>query len=143
FFDWIDAEPRGSVEVESWLRGRPELRPLVVDDADGNTYLNAAGNLLYAAAREQLAQGPRVAWPPPSPLPPTDKNGLSSVEHHRPRGWERFVQRLCEIDCVQRLRYDKAAVGGPPVKMLDESGTIATDKAQTELVAAYIRDHLR
>jgi putative CRISPR-associated protein (TIGR02619 family) len=161
FFDWIDAEPRGSVEVESWLRGRPELRPLVVDDADGNTYLNAAGNLLYAAAREQLAQGPRVSWPAPSPLPPADKNGLAGVEHHRPRGWEQFVRRLCEIDCVQRLRYDEAAFGGPAVKVLDDHGTIAVrfgsadlalpllltttarDRAQTELVAAYLRDHLR
>lgn len=160
FFDWVDAEPRPSLEVEGWLRGRPELRPLVMDDADGHTYLNAAGDLLYAAAREQLAQGPRVAWPPPSPLPPSEKNGLSAVEHHRPRGWEPFVRRLCEIDCVQRLRYDEAAFGGPPVKVLDDSGTIAVrfgpadtvlplviattaaGQPQTDLVAAYIRDRL-
>jgi hypothetical protein len=30
------------------LRGRPELRPLVMDDAGGHTYLNAAGDLLIA-----------------------------------------------------------------------------------------------
>src|SRR5262245_57113757 len=52
FFDWIDAEPRPSQEVEGWLRGRPELRPLVEDDPDGHTYLNAAGDLLFQAARE-------------------------------------------------------------------------------------------
>ncbi|MEJ5276604.1 MAG: putative CRISPR-associated protein, partial [Thermogemmata sp.] len=41
FFDWIEQEPRASTEVESWLRSRPELRPLVEDDPDGHTYLSA------------------------------------------------------------------------------------------------------
>jgi hypothetical protein len=91
-------------------------------------------------------------------LPPSEKNGVSAIEHHRPKGWERLVNRLCEIDCVRRVAYDEAAHGGPAVKVLDaKSGTLAvrygsTDLAlplrvettassedQIELVAEYIR----
>jgi putative CRISPR-associated protein (TIGR02619 family) len=158
FFDWIDAEPRRSSDVETWLRGRPELRPLVEDDADGHTYLNAAGDLLFQAARERLTHQPGASWPAPVARPPDDKNGLSSVEHHRPRGWEAFVHRLCCIDCVSRVSYDDAACRGAAVKVLDAaSGTLAVrfgsgdstlplrvetsarGEAQTELVADYLR----
>jgi putative CRISPR-associated protein (TIGR02619 family) len=158
FFEWIDSEPRSSGDVESWLRGRPELRSLIQDSTDGNTYLNVAGNLLFQAARETIAQGPRVQWPAPSPQPPADKDGLSVVEHHRPPGWKRFVQRLCSIDCVSRVAYDEAAHSGPTVRVLDaDAGAIAVrygsvdnslplrvittarGSAQCELVADYLR----
>jgi putative CRISPR-associated protein (TIGR02619 family) len=158
FFEWIDSELRSSVEVENWLKGRPELRPLVEDDPDGHTYLNAAGDLLFKAARQQLARGPRVTWPEASPLAPHEKNGLSGVEHHRPRGWERFVDRLCAIDCVSRVAFDAAVATGPSVKVLDAAegkigdryavgdqilplavSTTARGQAQTELVAGYLR----
>jgi putative CRISPR-associated protein (TIGR02619 family) len=158
FFEWIDGEPRASTEVEGWLRGRPELRPLVDDDPDGHIYLNAAGNLLFRVAREELALGPRAVWPPAVNQSPAEKNGLSGVEHHRPRGWERFVQRLCSIDCVAMIRHDEAAYGGPTVKVLDAARgvlairfgppenslglrveTTARGEAQTELVADYLR----
>jgi putative CRISPR-associated protein (TIGR02619 family) len=158
FFEWIDGEPRGSTEVEGWLRGRPELRPLVDDDADGHTYLNAAGNLLFRVAKEELALEPRAIWPPAASQTPAEKNKLSDIEHHRPRGWERFVQRLCSIDCVDMIRYDEAAHGGPSVKILDAAQgvlairfgppekclglrveTTARGAAQTELVADYLR----
>jgi len=39
FFRWIDDEPRRTVEVESWLKSRPELRSLVESGEDGYTYL--------------------------------------------------------------------------------------------------------
>jgi putative CRISPR-associated protein (TIGR02619 family) len=158
FFDWIDAEPRPSDEVESWLRGRPELRSLVQDDTDGHTYLNAAGDLLFKAAKERLADRPRATWPDADARPPEQKNGVSAVEHHRPRGWEAFVRRLCAIDCVRRVSYDEAAYGGPSAKVLAaEAGTLAvrfgtpdltlplrvetTAKGaeQCELVAEYLR----
>jgi putative CRISPR-associated protein (TIGR02619 family) len=158
FFEWIDAEPRASTEVEGWLRGRPDLRPLVDDDPDGHTYLNAAGNLLFRVAREELALGPRAVWPPAATRSPAEKNGLASVEHHRPRGWERFIQRLCAIDCVALIRHDEAAYGGAAVKVLDAARgvltvrfgppenslalrveTTARGEAQTELVADYLR----
>jgi hypothetical protein len=133
----------------------------VEDDADGNTYLNAAGNLLFTAARERLARGPRATWPDPVARPPAQKNGLSGVEHHRPRGWEKFVQRLCSIDCVSHVLYDSVAHGGPAVKVVDaDSGTLAVrfstadnslplrvettarGQTQTELVADYLRHRL-
>jgi putative CRISPR-associated protein (TIGR02619 family) len=158
FFDWIDAEPRPSQEVESWLHGRPALRPLIEDDPDGHTYLNAAGDLLYQAARARQGAGPRAAWPEPVARPPAEKNGVSAVAHHRPRGWERFVERLCSIDCVSRVSYDESAHGGPQVKVLDAPAgalgvrfgsvdaslplrveTTARGEAQSELVAEYLR----
>jgi putative CRISPR-associated protein (TIGR02619 family) len=158
FFEWIDTEPRSSVEAENRLKGCPELRPLVEDDEAGNAYLNAAGDLLFKAVREQLALGPRATWPEPAPLTPQEKNGLSGVVHQRPQGWEQFLRSLSAIDCVARVRYDKAAASGPQVKILDaEKGqigvryqrggqvlpliveTTARGQAQTELVADYLR----
>ncbi len=158
FFEWIDAEPRTSVEVEHWLQGRSELRPLVEDASDGHTYLNAAGNLLWQAARERLVLEAPVTWPPVSERAPREKNGLSGTPHHRPRGWEHIVQRLCEIDCVVWVRYGDAASGGPAVRVLDPRAgivalrytaggrelplvveTTARGQAQTELVANYLR----
>jgi putative CRISPR-associated protein (TIGR02619 family) len=158
FFDWIDAEPRASSDVESWLQGRPELRPLVDDDADGHTYLNVAGDFLFRVARERLALGPRALWPRAAQRAPAEKIGLSGVEHHRPRGWEKFVERLAAIDCVESIVYDAAAHTGPRARILDaatgkiavryESGdgalplavlTTARGEAQTALVADYFR----
>lgn len=147
-----------SGEVESWLKGRPELRSLVEDDADGHTLLTAAGDLLFKAARERLGTGPRATWPQADPRPPAEKNHVSSTEHHRPGGWERFVGRLCAIDCVTAVRYDAGAHGGPQVKIMDgahgvigvrvgDAGgefplrveTTARGEAQSELVASYLR----
>ncbi len=158
FFEWIEGDHRSSVEVENRLKGRPELRPLIQDDEDGHTYLNAAGDLLFRAAQQQLATKPRAVWPEASPLSPKEKYGLSGVEHHRPPGWERFVDRLCAIDCVTRVTYDAATKERPRVKILDAANgrigiryesagrtlplavsTTARGEAQTELVAAYLR----
>ncbi len=158
FFTWIDEEPRKSSEVESWLQARPELRTLVEDDGDGHTLLTAAGDLLFKAARERLSTGPRASWPQADPRPPVEKNHVSSTEHHRPVGWERFVVRLCAIDCVNAVRWDAGAHGGPPVKIMDAahgvigvrvgdaSGelplrveTTARGQAQSEIVASYLR----
>ena len=158
FFEWIKAEPRKSPEVESWLNARPELRPLVANveiDRKSYTDLSAAGELLFEAAKESR---PRALWPQPSPNSPEQKFGLSGVEHHRPRGWQGFVDRLCRIDCVSYVRYDANARGGTNVKIIDsEEGiigvccgptgedlplgvqTTARGNEQTELVAAHIR----
>jgi putative CRISPR-associated protein (TIGR02619 family) len=158
FFTWIDEEPRSSGDVESWLKGRPELRSLVEDDGGGNTMLTAAGDLLFRAARERLGAGPRAFWPEADPRPPNEKNQVSSSEHHRPGGWERFVARLCAIDCVTVVRYDSGAYGGSQVKIIDgahgvigvrfgDAGavlplrveTTARNDAQSDLVASYLR----
>ena len=154
FFLWIDEEPRPSAEVESRLKAHPELQPLIEDAGDGCSYLNAAGDLLFRVAREF---GPRATWPTAVASPPDEKNGLSNVEHHRPQGWQEFVDRLCRIDCVSRISYDESAYGGAEVKILDsDKGDIAVryssrgkelplrvetsarGVAQTELVEKYI-----
>lgn len=154
FFDWVDEDPRPSAEVENWLKADPELRPLIEDAGDGCSYLNAAGDLLFRVAKEL---GPRATWPPAVGMPPDKKNGLSNVNHHRPKGWQEFVDRLCRIDCVSRVSYDESAYGGEKVKILNSTkGDIAvrcgqTDNelplrvetsargaAQTELVKKYI-----
>ena len=154
FFKWIDEELRQHKEVEDRLKADPDLQPLVEHSADGSSYLNAAGDLLFRAAKEI---GPRAAWPAPVPKPPDDKNGLSGVEHHRPPGWQRFVKRLCEIECVSRVQYDPSVFGGPEVKVLDGARgaiavrygspgselplrveTSASGDAQTRLVGDYI-----
>lgn len=163
FFEWIDSEPRASAEVEGWLNGRAELRPLVEDDADGHTYLSAAGTLLYQAAldRQLVARVP-VVWPAYVPTLPEAKSQVSKEEHHRPKGWERFVSRLCEIGCVTRVSYDPMVYGGSVVKVLDPARgivgvrfvrdtltlplrveTTAVGVDQCELVAEYILSRLK
>ncbi|MEJ5365821.1 MAG: putative CRISPR-associated protein [Desulfosoma sp.] len=158
FFNWIDEEPRKSTEVESWLQARPDLRSLVEDADDGYTYLSAAGDLLFKVARERIAMGPRVTWPKADPRPPAAKNQVSTVEHHRPPGWEHYVARLCAIDCVTAVRYDPRARSGSRVKVLDPQNgvvgatygdtenclplrieTTARGARQTEMVAEHIR----
>lgn len=154
FFEWIDEEPRRSAEVGNRLRANPELQPLIEHASDGTSYLNAAGDLLFRAARQV---GPRATWPDAEPRPPADKNGLSGISHHRPSGWQALVTRLCEIDCVRRVRYDPVAHGGAAVRVIDGSGgsiavrfgpsgnelplrieTSARGDAQTKLVMDYI-----
>jgi putative CRISPR-associated protein (TIGR02619 family) len=162
FFRWIDAEPRPSAKVEPWLGARPELRTLLEDDGNGYTYLSAAGDLLYKAAQQRSSTKPGATWPNPDARPPGQKSHVSGVGHHRPRGWEQFVDRLCQIDCVSSVRYDVAAKGPSRVRVLEpERGalavvfgpagrelplcveTTARGEAQCELVAGYLRTLVR
>ena len=161
FFDWIKKEPRSSAEVAGRLKGEnPELQPLI-EDVEGYSRLNAAGELLYQAALTVV--GRRVDWPPSAPLSPSDKNGLSGEGHHRARGWKAFVERLCNVNCVKRVSFDKATSRGPAVKVLCASTgaigvrwgpeghdslplrveTTAQGDAQTELVKKHIEKLLR
>ncbi len=156
FFEWIQAELRPSAEVTSRVKADPELQTLIENNSEGFSFLNAAGELLFTAAG---AIGPRAVWPSAVPLPPGEKNGLSGIPHHRPKGWETFVGRLCKIDCVSQVSYDSAAFGGAPAKVLCATkGTIsvrwgpadcelplrvettAQGAAQTELVRVYIEN---
>ncbi|GIX03296.1 MAG: hypothetical protein KatS3mg113_0302 [Planctomycetaceae bacterium] len=162
FFDWIDAQPRRSDDVENWLRARPELRSLVEEDHEGHTYLNAAGDLLYQAALQVTQNRPRAMWPPPHSRPPHEKNAVSTVPHHRPQGWEQIVTRLCAIDCVELVRYDDKARCSAGIKIIDSKNgvigvcysrgdqqlplvidTTARGEEQTLLVSEYIRRLVR
>jgi len=159
FFEWIDSEPRNSREVENRLHNCPELRALVQDGGDGNSYLTAAGTLLWRVAWEQHRIGPRAQWPAGDPRPPDDKNHVAAVEHHRPAGWENFVDRLCRIDCVTAVRYDQAMHVGQRVRILDAAAgdigvryerggetlplrvsTTARGADQTRLVMEYLKN---
>jgi len=156
FYEWIEEKERSSAEVEGRLKGMPELRPLVEDAGDGCTYLSAAGNLLFRALRER-APAP-VLWPKADPRPPEKKNNVSLKSHHRPRGWERVVERICSIDCVTSVRYEEAAFGGDSVRVMDAKygiigfrhgadgmefplrvETTARGQQQCELVAGYLK----
>ncbi|MXV77063.1 putative CRISPR-associated protein [Candidatus Poribacteria bacterium] len=158
FFEWLKEDLRKSPEVENRLKACPELRPLVANvEMDGESYtdLSAAGELLYEAAKEFR---PRAVWPQSSPNSPEKKNGLSGVEHHRPNGWEQYVDRLCKIDCVSYVRYNNDVRSRSNVNVINgEEGTIgvcfgptgnvlplqvdttAKGIEQTELVADHIR----
>ena len=158
FFEWIQAELRPSAEVASRVKADPELQPLIENTTDGFSFLNAAGELLFRAAS---TIGPCAVWPCAVPRPPGDKNGLSDIPHHRPKGWESFIERLCKVDCVRRVSYDRAAFGGVRAKVLCATkGTIgvrwgpadcelplrvettAQGNSQTELVRVYIEKEL-
>src|SRR5690606_7740190 len=136
----------------------PLLRELVEHGDDGCIYLSPAGLLLYRAAQERSSGPAPVSWPSPSPLLPEQKNKFEDEAHHRPKGWERIVDKLCAVTYVAQVGYLDSARGGERVKILDpESGTIAvlyggpdqwirirvetTAKGleQTRLVADYIR----
>ena len=158
FFEWIKEKIRRSTEVKTWLKARPELRPLVAEiniDGDSYTDLSAAGELLFEAAKEFR---PRAVWPEPNPNEPQNKNRLSGIDHKRPDRWEQFVDRLCKIDCVSYVWYNKKAKGGTNVKIMNgdegiigvrfgptgselllQVETTACGNEQTELVAAHIR----
>jgi putative CRISPR-associated protein (TIGR02619 family) len=114
FFDWIDEEPRRSDEVNPWLAAAPGLRVLV-EEHDGHTFLSAAGDLLFRATRERT----RDETPPETDRLPADKNRLSELAHHRPSGWQAFVDRLCEDKSVTLVRCDTAAFSHDPVKVVD------------------------
>lgn len=125
FFAWIDQEPRKSDAVESRLMAAPELRSLVEDDNAGHTFLTAAGDLLFKAARARRSWGPRASWPTADPRPPKEKDRVSAVEHHRPKGWEGVVARLCSIDCVKSVRFSNSARGAKVEVLTPNDGGIA------------------
>jgi hypothetical protein len=161
FFAWIDQEPRSSNEVESRLKATPELRSLVEDDGDGHTFLTAAGDLLFKAACERRVMGPRATWPAAHPRPPRDKDKVSAAQHHRPKGWDGTVARLCQIDCVRSVRFDERARGAKVKVIVPEEGvlgvcfgdagndlpllieTTARGVDQSQLVADYLSKVLR
>ena len=161
FFYWIDSEPRKKMEVDSWIKSFPELCVFLKVSEDGCTYLNAFGNFYFKSLKKTVNLPVQATWPKKSSIPNERKHGLSSVEHHRPRGWELFVRRLCEIDCVCKVSYDERGfnatfikalnneVGaaicrfGPPEQALPlKIQTTATSKEELELVINYINNEV-
>ncbi len=93
-------------EVENWLKAAPELQPLVLFEED-SAFLSAAGDLLYEAYKEEKGISD-VEYPEKSKRQPSEKILLSSDAHHRPKGLEKFAERLSKIDYVDLIRYESA-----------------------------------
>ncbi|MCG3152318.1 MAG: hypothetical protein GEEBNDBF_01612 [bacterium] len=87
-------------------------------EVDGETYLdlNAAGVLVAEAL---LGEAPSGALLPPSHRAPQAKNLLSTTEHHRPKGWERVVGKLCEQSWIDQVRYDERMESGEASRVLE------------------------
>ena len=66
FFEWVDAEPRTTIEVEGWIAGfgheSEAIRQMLIETPDGCTYLSPAGEAFYAAYRFDVpaVQGSRI-----------------------------------------------------------------------------------
>lgn len=134
FFEWIDEEPRSSKEVENRLHQHQDLIPLVVDDQDGNSYLSAAGDLLYKAYK-QARNSPRANWPKNSDKSSQEKVQISGVEHTRPKNWEKVVDEISRIDCVEYIRYD-----GSAQLRKRNAGVYKTVPEKGEIYVAYKND---
>ena len=158
FFEWIEAEFRRKEKVERRLATSPELLTLIEFGDDGHANLTGIGSMLFRATQERRAKAGRVCWPPDDPKSAAEKNILSKVPHHRPPGWERVVDRVCELAFVSLVRYGDAANIAQVVTILDGNKgmlgvrigqgkaalpllveTTARSQAQSELVAAKVR----
>lgn len=146
-----------------------ELEPFILVDVDDNSaYLSPLAVVFWD---ECLKHKHQVSFPDPVTIAPDQrqkvqteiKDGISGEEHHRPKGWERYVKRLCENAYVEYVRYDSGVHGGKSVKVLDNGNdghigvqytkddktlplrveTTANGKQQTELVMEYIKRQLK
>ena len=125
FFQWIDQQPRRQVEVDNRLHNYPQARPFVETGADQICGLTRAGDMIYRAYLN--AEGRDEGIPPASQRSAASKNGLSDEDHHRPPGWRRIVEALCDLDTVELVRYDgDAGAAGRRTGVLGTSGDSGT-----------------
>ena len=125
FFRWIDERPRRQVEVENRLHNYPQARPFVETGKNQTCSLTRAGDMIFRAYLN--AEGRDEGIPPVSQRTPASKNGLSDEDHHRPPGWKRIVEALCDIDAVEVVRYDGyAGAAGRRSGVLGTSGDSGT-----------------
>lgn len=144
------------------------LGPFIwVDQSDNSAYVSPLGEAFWD---ECLKRKHEVLFPDPVTIAPDEmenvqaaiNNSISGEEHHRPRGWSPFVNRLCDNAYVKYVRYDATVHGGISVKVLDEGVdghigvqytkdnetlplrvvTTATGNPQTELVMEFIKRQL-
>jgi len=165
FFEWIDEEPRSSLEVENWLKANPQLRTFTSVTLDGHTLLSTVGELIYGAYKIQDNSKPKAVWPPPSEVSPQEKIKLEGTDHHRPKGWKDFTERIAEIAQVGIIRYDgngdkskkrsgvydsDSDTGTLKVLLADEKyalplvvETTARGEEQVDLVKEYLQRQIR
>ena len=125
FFRWIDQQPRRQVEVDNRLHNYPQARPFVETGTDQTCSLTRAGDMIYRAYLNAERRDEGI--PPASQRLAASKNGLSDEDHHRPPGWRRIVEALCDLDAVELVRYDgDAGAAGRRSGVLGTSGDSGT-----------------
>jgi putative CRISPR-associated protein (TIGR02619 family) len=98
---------------------RPEIAGLVAQDPRLDLYLETeemdgedyvALNPIGEIARS-LLNAPAADWPPESDRAPADKNAVSGLPHHRPKGWDAIVDKLARNRYVTLIRYEPGRRG--------------------------------
>lgn len=162
--------------IEGWAQFRAEyyqeteiLGPFIwVDEGDNSAYVSPLGEAFWD---ECLKRKDNVPFPNPVSIAPDHEteimngisDGISGKPHHRPRGWEGIVKKLCENAYVEYVRYDSQVHGSRQNPKVLEDGieghigvqytkgdktlplrveTTARGKHQTELVMEFIKRQL-
>lgn len=89
FFDWLDAEPRPTPEVQGRLRALPEQVASLLDEAeDGHTYLSPLGEAYLEAFRGQQEQR-RPLW-----LSSPAKRDYAALDFTSQGAFRQLIERL-------------------------------------------------
>ncbi|BCW98130.1 MAG: hypothetical protein KatS3mg024_0957 [Armatimonadota bacterium] len=160
FLQWLDSGFRNEQETEARLKQLPHLRSLVSFDDEGCS-LSPAGLALLEAWRERTGFIPEVHLPH-SGKAAAEKIDLSKEPHHRPSGFDKYRDRIANLDFVTQIFYRgglpaceksvavlNAAEGSLRVRLSDGDygielivHTTATDDAGAELAAKLVREAL-
>lgn len=152
------------IETEEWPQFKQENYNVVteldafIDEVEGGAFLSPIGQIFLEKYHER---GPRETWPNPVMTPPKEKDGVSDVPHHRAKGWQIVVNKLCEVVYVSRVSYNSRGHSGKQIQVLDETKghigvrhskgkeavplrveTSARGRIQTNLVMEYIQNQL-
>ncbi len=107
FFDWIDAEPRRTDDVERrWPNLPHTVRLLLSDEADGCTYLSPAGEAFRRAYRYAIERSAGV----PVYLSDAAQRAYVAAEAAVRALWERTLRKLRSPE-LRRSRSDRVNNG--------------------------------
>ena len=90
FFDWVDAELRGTQEVQSRLAALPSQIHLLLHEEDGFTMLSPMGEAYYEAFKQRLEQG----GGDPVLLSGSARQVYDSLDPSQSRPFDSLFQRL-------------------------------------------------
>lgn len=93
FFNWIDAEPRPSAEVQARLTAMPDTVALLLEDAGEFTYLSPLGEAYLEAYRGEADQRQRIRL---------------SAEARATLDEQDFTSRTAFLQLLERLRRGEA-----------------------------------
>lgn len=118
FFRWLKEAPRRAEQLAPWFEQEPAWAEWIELGEDGSARLTQRAYLWALLVEEQLGQR-EISWPPREPRSPEEKNKVSVVSHRRPPGWQRWVERICEVQCVSLVRFDAPTGSSRRVKIID------------------------